>query len=56
MWTYETKISRGCYSYQQLKNATTIYEGQTVNAAAREFGMRRMTFTRFMKRVGSEGG
>ncbi|KAK2577549.1 hypothetical protein KPH14_012889, partial [Odynerus spinipes] len=60
MWmrTYKRKTTRGSYSSQQLNDAATAVtnEGKSVNAAAKEFGIKRMTLTRFIKKLKSESG
>lgn len=57
MRTYKRKTSRGSYSTQQLNDAANaVNEGKSVNAAAKEFDVKRMTLTRFMKKSESERG
>ena len=58
MRTYKRKTSRGCYTTQDLNDAAKCVnnEGKSVNAAAKEFGIKRMTLTRFLKKLESEGG
>ncbi|KAK0074995.1 hypothetical protein PV325_007517 [Microctonus aethiopoides] len=36
--------------------AKAINEGKSVNTAAKDFGIKRMTFMRFMKKLESNGG
>lgn len=55
MRTYKRKTSRGMYSTQQLNDAANaVKDGKSVNAAAKEFGIKRMTLTRFIKKSESE--
>lgn len=57
MRTYKRKISRGSYSTQQLNDAAkAVKEGKSVNAAIKEFDIKRMPLTRFMKKLESEDG
>lgn len=57
MRTYNRKTSRGSYTTQDLNDAAKAVndEGKSVNAAAKEFGIKRMTLTRFLKKLESEG-
>lgn len=57
MRTYNRKTSRGSYTTQDLNDAVKAVndEGKSVNAAAKEFGIKRMTLTRFLKKLESEG-
>lgn len=49
MRTYKRKTTRSSYSTQDLNDAAKAVndEGKSVNAAAKEFGIKRMTLTRF---------
>lgn len=57
MRTYKRKTSRNSHSPQNLNAAAKAVndEGKSVNAAAKEFGIKRMTLTRFLKKL-MEGG
>ena len=58
MRTYKRKTARGSYSTQDLNEAAKAVnnEGKSINAAAKEFGIQRMTLTRFLEKLKSEGG
>lgn len=57
MRTYKRKTTRCFYTTEDLKNAAKAVndEEKSVNAAAKEFGIKRMTLTRFLKKI-NEGG
>ncbi|XP_014360249.2 uncharacterized protein LOC106712268 [Papilio machaon] len=57
MRTYKRKTTRCSYTTEDLKNAVKAVndEGKSVNAAAKKFGIKRMTLTRFLKKL-NEGG
>ncbi|XP_023312440.1 uncharacterized protein LOC111692606, partial [Anoplophora glabripennis] len=57
MRTYKRKTTRCSYTTEDLSNAAKAVndEGKSVNAAAKEFGIKRMTLTRFSK-ILNEGG
>lgn len=57
MRTYKRKTTRCSYTTEDLKNAAKAVndERKSVNAAAKEFGIKRMTLTRFLKKL-NEGG
>ncbi|XP_064075658.1 uncharacterized protein LOC135194277 [Vanessa tameamea] len=57
MRTYKRKTTRRSYTTEDLKNAAKAvnHEGKSVNATAKEFGIKRMTLTRYLKRL-NEGG
>ncbi|OWR53840.1 hypothetical protein KGM_200654 [Danaus plexippus plexippus] len=57
MRTYRRKTTRCSYTTEDLKNAAKAVndEDKSVNAAAKEFGIKWMTLTRFLKKI-NEGG
>jgi len=57
MRTYKRKTTRCSYTTEDLKNAAKVVndEGKSVNAAAKEFGIKRMTLTRFLKKLNKDG-
>ncbi|CAG5029138.1 unnamed protein product, partial [Parnassius apollo] len=56
MRTYKRKTTRCSYTTEDLKNAAKAVndEGKSVNAAAKEFGIKRMILTRFLKKLNEE--
>lgn len=57
MRTYKRKTTRCSYTTEDLKNAAKAVndEGKSINAAAKEFGIKRMTLTRFLKKLNEDG-
>ncbi|XP_034936448.1 uncharacterized protein [Chelonus insularis] len=57
MRIYKSKTTRCSYATEDLKNAARAVNdgGKSVNAAANQFGIKRMTLTRFLKKL-NEGG
>lgn len=57
MRTYKRKTPRGSYTTQDLHDAAKAVndEGKSVNATAKEFGIKRMTWTRYLKKLASVG-